>query len=181
MGRAGKLIERERKYRLSEADAHALEVVLRSRGAKERHEIQESIIFRDRASHLKKDTLLRLRTVDGRRELTYKGPKRMKGLDKWREELNVDIGEGPILEVLGAMGFRPAIRYRKDSYIFEYNGALVSVDRLNGLGCFCEIEVADLDRDLDAVASELGLDATQYESRGYPTMVSEAAKARTST
>lgn len=180
MGRAGKLIERERKYRLSEADARALEVTLRSRGAAERREIQESIILRDRESRPKKDTLLRLRTVDGHRELTYKGPKRVKGLDKVREELNVDIGDGPILEVLGAMGFRPAIRYRKDSHIFDYEGTLVSIDRLDGLGQFCEIEVADLDMDLDAVAAKLGLDPAWYEPRGYPTMAAEAAKARVS-
>ena len=178
MGRAGKLIERERKYRLTETAARALEASLRERGAKEHHEVQESIIFRDTASHLKKDTLLRLRTVDGRRELTFKGPKKMLGLDKWREELNVDIGDGPILEVLLEMGFRPAVRYRKDSRIFDYDEVIVSVDRLGALGVFCEIEVADLDHDLDAVALDLGFDPDQYEPRGYPTMASEAAKAR---
>lgn len=178
MGRAGKLIERERKYRLTDAAARALEATLRERGAKEHHEVQESIIFRDSDSRLKKDTLLRLRTVDGRRELTFKGPKKMLGLDKWREELNVDVGDGPILEVLLEMGFRPAVRYRKDSCIFDYDEVIVSVDRLSGLGAFCEIEVADLEHDLDAVAAELGLDPDEYEPRGYPTMAAEGARER---
>ena len=176
MGRKGRLIERERKYRLSDADARALEDKLRDAGAKSRHEIQESIIFKDRASHLRKDTILRMRTVDGRRELTFKGPKKVKGLDKWREELNVEIGEGPALEILDAMGFRPGTRYMKDSLIFEYKKALVSIDRLEGIGYFCEIEVDDLDRDLDKVAEELGLDPDRYEPRGYPTLAGVAVK-----
>lgn len=178
MGRIGKLIERERKYRLTEAEARALEARLRGGGATERHEIQESIIFRDRGSQLKKDTLLRMRTVAGKRELTFKGPKKTKGLDKWREELNVEIGEGPMLEVLDSIGFFPVIRYRKDSRIFEFEGVLVSVDRLNGLGTFCEIEVPDLDHDLDAVAKDLGLTEDRFEPRGYPTMAANAEKDR---
>ena len=177
MGRTGKLIERERKYRLSEQEARTLEMKLRDLGAKDRHEIQESIIFKDRASHMRKDTLLRLRTVDGKRELTFKGPKKLKGLDKWREELNLEVGDGPVLDILDAMGYRPGTKYRKDSRIFEYKGALVSVDRLAGLGCFCEIEVSDLDRNIDAIAAELALDPDRFEPRGYPTMAAEAARA----
>ena len=176
MGRIGKLIERERKYHLTEAEARALEEKLRIEGANERHEIQESIIFRDQDDRQKKDTILRLRTVDGKRELTFKGPKQTQGLDKWREELNVEIGDGPILDVLGSIGFRPVIRYRKDSRIFDFEGVLVSIDRLSGLGAFCEIEVPDLEHDLDAVAKDLGLDEARFEPRGYPTMAANAAK-----
>ena len=172
MGRFGKLIERERKYRLSEADARALETKLRADGATERREIQESIIFR--ADHLKKDTIVRLRTIGDQRELTFKGPKKVKGMDKVREELNAEIGEGPMVEILEEMGFRAVISYRKDSRIFEFEGVLVSVDRLNGIGTFCEIEVPDLDHDLDAVAKDLSLDESSFEPRGYPAMATEA-------
>ena len=178
MGRIGKLIERERKYRLTEAEARALETRLRGGGATERHEIQDSIIFRDREDRSKKDTILRLRTVDGKRELTFKGPKQTRGLDKYREELNVEVGEGPVVEVLDAIGYRPVIRYRKDSRIFEFEGVLVSIDRLNGLGAFCEIEVPDLEHDLDAVARDLGLQEESFEPRGYPTMAANAMKER---
>lgn len=172
MGRFGRLIERERKYRLSDADARALEVKLRSDGVTERREVQESIIFR--ADHLKKDTIVRLRTIGDQRELTFKGPKKVKGMDKVREELNVEIGEGPMAEILEELGFRPVIRYRKESRIFEFDGVLVSIDRLGGIGTFCEIEVSDLEHDLDAVATNLGLDESSFEPRGYPAMASEA-------
>jgi len=80
--------------------------------------------------------------------------------------------------VLLEMGFRPAVRYRKDSRIFDYDEVIVSVDRLSGLGAFCEIEIADLEHDLDAVAAELGLDPDEYEPRGYPTMAAEEARER---
>lgn len=78
--------------------------------------------------------------------------------------------------MLEALGLRPIIRYRKDSTIYSYRGALVSVDRLDGLGCFCEIEVADLESDLDAIANDLGLTADRFEPRGYPTLAAQAAR-----
>jgi adenylate cyclase class 2 len=172
------VIERERKYRLGEAEAARLRARLEEVGRFVREERQETIVLKDRASHLKKGAYLRFRTVDGRAELTHKGPKQAQGKDKWRIEHTLALGEGPALELLEKMGFRSNVRYVKDTAIFLYRSVLVSVDRIVGIGWFCEMETDDLEKDLDAIASSLELSDEAFESQGYPTIAAEAARER---
>ena len=166
----GSFIERERKYRLTEPLASALEAQLRREGKFIRHEVQHSVMLGGDEGRVHRGTQLRLRTVDGQTSLTFKGPKRVLGLDKARREVTVLIGEGPILEILAGVGLLPTVRYIKDSLIFKYKRVLVSVDRLKGLGVFCEIECHDMTTDLDAIARSLDLSEDAYEPRGYPTL-----------
>jgi adenylate cyclase class 2 len=173
------VIERERKYKLGQAAAGRLRARLDEVGRFVREERQDTIVLEDRASHLKKGSYLRFRTVEGRAELTHKGPKQALGKDKWRLEHTVALGDGPALELLEKMGFRPNTRYVKDTAIFLYRGVLVSVDRIIGIGWFCEMETDDLEKDLDAVAAALELDDDAFETRGYPTIATEAAREKT--
>lgn len=176
MGKIGRTIERERKYRLSQDEAARLRAELRRVGTHERTENQENVLLVDRATRMKKGTLLRVRTVDGKRELTFKAKKRLggDGMDKTRDEYTVAIGEGPLDEICGALGLVPGLRYLKESAIFSFKGVIVSVDRVPDVGWFCEIEADDLTSDLGAVAAELGLTDEQFEPRGYPSMAAEA-------
>ena len=170
------MIERERKYRLTEGGASRLRARLEQNARLLREERQETTVLKDRASHLKKGAYLRLRTVDGRAELTHKGPKQAQGKDKWRLEHTIALGEGPALELLERMGFRANTRYVKDTAIFLYRSVVVSVDRIVGIGWFCELETDDLDKDLDAIATSLDLYDEDLEPRGYPTIAAEAAR-----
>lgn len=172
------MIERERKYRLDDNAARRLRARLEQVGRFVREERQETIVLKDRASHLKKGAYVRFRSVDGKGELTHKGPKQMQGKDKWRFEHTVALGDGPTLELLAKMGFRANTRYVKDTAIFHYRSVLVSVDRIAGIGWFCEIESDDLEKDLDAVAVSLDLKDDDFESRGYPTIAAEADRER---
>lgn len=177
MGKIGRTIERERKYRLTQEEAARLRAELRRLGTHERTENQENVLLNDRATRLRKGTLLRVRTVDGRRELTFKGKKRQDGpggLDKTRDEFTVGIGDGPLEEILDALGLAPGLRYLKESAIFSFKGVIVSVDRVPDVGWFCEIEADDLTSDLGAIADQLGLTPDRFEPRGYPSMAAEA-------
>jgi len=174
VGKIGRTIERERKYRLTQDEAARLRAELRRIGTQERLENQENVLLLDRATRLKKGTLLRIRTVDGQRELTFKAKKRQDGLDKTRDEFTVEIGPGSLDEILIALGLTPGLRYLKESAIFTYKGVTVSVDRVPDVGWFCEIEADELTTDLGAVADALGLTAEQFEPRGYPSMAAEA-------
>jgi adenylate cyclase class 2 len=174
------VIERERKYRLSETEAGRLRARLEQSGRLVRAERQETTVLKDRASHLKKGAYLRLRTVDGRAELTHKGPKQAQGKDKWRLEHTLALGDGPALELLERMGFRANTQYVKETAIFLFRGVLASVDQLEGIGWFCEIETSDLEKDLDAVADALGLRDEDLEPRGYPAIAAESAREKIS-
>lgn len=172
------MIERERKYRLTPGDAAALEAKLETIARPLGRQRQDTVVFSDRVGVLPKGSLIRYREVDGRRELTVKGKKTQSGLDKTRFEWNVELGDGPIFELLGALRLVPLIRYVKEANRYELGGLLVSVDRLGELGVFCEIEAHDTTTDIDAAATALGLDRDWFEPRGYPSIAAAAAAMR---
>ncbi|MDP9281652.1 MAG: CYTH domain-containing protein [Chloroflexota bacterium] len=168
------MLERERKYRLSIDESARLTALLEREGVLERCEIQDNVRYAERTgSGARVD--LRLRTVAGRQELTLKGPRLEGGPSKVREELNVAVSGdvGPFLE---ALGFAPALTYRKRTSIYTIGGATVSVDDVEGLGLFCEVEATD-DDVIEVVARRLSLDATALEQRGYARLVKDARDA----
>lgn len=173
MGHAAGVIERERKYRVSDEDAARIAAFLRTNGKLVVREVQRNVIFRDRATRLRKGTYLRLREATGKRELTFKGKKSQQGLDRSRLELTVALGDGPLLELLDAIGLEPQLTYVKETEIWLIDGVHVSLDRLEGIGRFCELEAYDEEADLGAVAAALGLLKDAYEPRGYRTLAAE--------
>ncbi|MCC6003414.1 MAG: class IV adenylate cyclase [Thermofilum sp.] len=108
------------------------------------------------------DEALRLRensSKSGRSvELTYKGP-RGRGWAKERVEISsrlVDSGE--MQSILEVLGFKPIARLVKHREFYTFRGVEVSIDYVEGLGYFVELE----DRGggmkaLREVASLLGL------------------------
>ncbi|MBX9624976.1 MAG: class IV adenylate cyclase [Gemmataceae bacterium] len=126
----------------------------------------------------------RLRRVNGRNFLTYKGPKH-PGAVKTRTEIEVPIGAGAedpadALRLLGCLGYRPVavVRKTRRPFAVEVDGWPVTVclDEVDGLGPFVEVEVlADEGRAdeaqavVRAVAADLGL--TDLEPRSYLTLV----------
>jgi adenylate cyclase class 2 len=88
------------------------------------------------------DEALRLRIADGRVELTYKGPKRVHGGVKEREELTARVEDGAYMaRILERLGFKPVATVRKRRLYYSIEGlAVVSLDTVEGLGCFVEIE-----------------------------------------
>lgn len=172
------MIERERKYRLSDEDASRLRGFLSEKALLVVRETQENIIFRDRATRLRKGTYLRLRSAGTRRELTFKGKKELKGLDKCRLELTVALGDGPLLELLDAIGLEPSLSYTKETEIWSLSGVHVSLDDVAGIGRFCELEAHDDSADLQAIADLLELRREAFEPRGYRTLAAEQLLAR---
>jgi adenylate cyclase, class 2 len=124
------------------------------------------------------DEALRLRTVKGtttRQVLTYKGPRR-SGPTRVREEIEVDC-EGAMDRVLDALSFRLAGMVRKHRTLYRLDDLTVTLDDVDDLGDFVEIEgiaqdEASVDgsrsRVLDLVA-RLGLGPE--ERRSYLEMV----------
>lgn len=87
------------------------------------------------------DEALRLRYAGGGAVLTYKGPKMKEYLLKAREELNTGVGSGSGTElILERLGFTRVAEVEKWREYYTYKGALVSLDEVQGLGNFIEIE-----------------------------------------
>lgn len=114
------------------------------------------------------DEALRLRQgppgSDGRQrfELTYKGP-RGAGAYKARQELTVHLADDPT-PLLAALGFRPSVRLRKTRQRFRLAALEVTLDHVEGLGWFAEVEALGVGGDersaeaaVQAALRELGL------------------------
>jgi adenylate cyclase class 2 len=110
------------------------------------------------------DEALRVRYVNNAAVVTYKGAK-LKNLGlKAREELNTAVESGEIFEqILSRLGFIRTAGVGKWRETYTLGPATISLDDVEGLGTFIEIEViADGARDtilseIDRVKKELGI------------------------
>jgi len=162
------VLEAEVKLALSPAEARALGDRLAEAGAQLLGEhMQTDVYFRHPVRDLaSSDEALRLR-VDGERLLvTYKGPK-LDPPRKTREEIEfpllTDLAHAKAL--LERLGFTSAATVRKRRREFRlpgepggHDGVVVSLDQVDELGCFCEIEVqtATVEHGRSVLANALG-------------------------
>jgi len=131
------------------------------------------------------DEALRLRRAGGTVELTYKGPKRLVGGSKAREEVTVrvDPGEAERLDrLLDRLGFRRAARVAKRREYYRLGSVSVSLDEVEGLGCFVEIEyrggggVEEASRSIEEAAERLGLRGKPRVYKSYLELLLERSR-----
>lgn len=110
------------------------------------------------------DEALRLRYEGDRCTVTYKGPKLIGTGSKTREEFNVAVESGEIMEeILGRLGFRRFAEVRKHREEFALGTAHVALDVVEGLGHFVEIEVmaheqgGDAEERIERIKGDLGI------------------------
>ncbi|HXX55640.1 MAG TPA: class IV adenylate cyclase [Methanoregula sp.] len=119
-------------------------------GSAREHDVYYNAPHRDFA---RTDEAVRVRYTDDHAVVTYKGPKiRSSGL-KAREELNTAVESGPVFEVmLDRLGFTRTAEVNKQRENFRYARASVSLDKVEELGTFVEIEVMAEDGGPEATA-----------------------------
>ncbi len=88
----------------------------------------------------KTDEALRIRNLDGRAVLTYKGPK-LDSVSKTRKEFETVVDEKNTTEILHALGFSEAGAVRKRREVFRAGDITVCLDSVEGLGEFLEVEI----------------------------------------
>lgn len=120
------------------------------------------------------DEALRIRVVNGRTVLTYKGP-RLRASAKTRAELEVPAGDFDTMKkILEHLGFILTMEIRKVRELYRYSGITVCIDRVEGLDTYIELEIKTADRaqaehDLTEFASRMGLH--DFEKRSYLEML----------
>ena len=141
----------------------------------------------------KTDEALRLRTINGTCELTYKG-KRLDGVSKTRPEYNTPADEYNMTRILEALGFYLSGKVEKTRYVYHYShemyGDLIfCFDDVSGPGEFLEIEVGlddnagteEIDKAADrifGVMSRLGLSKADSIRSSYLELVMQAASGK---
>lgn len=87
------------------------------------------------------DEALRIRISSEGSALTYKGPKIGNLIDKTREEISVHIND--LIKtriILEKLGFQEVEKVSKKRILFQFNDLIISVDFVENLGEFIEIE-----------------------------------------
>ena len=113
MARMG--IETEVKIKIESADDFIGRVLSQGADRVSERSFEDNILFDFPDGRLRTaQCILRVRFVDGRGVLTYKGVPRAEGIFKSREELETAI-EDPetAIEILGRIGMRQGFRYQK--------------------------------------------------------------------
>ncbi len=133
------------------------------------------------------DEALRIRRIGSANFVTYKGPKR-DTQTKTRTEIEVPLAEGAataeaFAKLLTHLGYRPVAVVQKQRRIYHLERGTfsleVSLDQVQGLGHFVEIEILapkerleDARRVVQELATALGL--TTSERRSYLELLLEA-------
>ena len=114
------------------------------------------------------DEALRIRDDGRSKTMHYKGP-RLGGGAKSREEIAVPLADdAAMVAVLERLGFRTEYMVRKQRETFILRDCEVSLDSVDGLGSFIEIEYIGADdigeRAVSDVASLLGIEGCEKRS-----------------
>jgi adenylate cyclase class 2 len=130
------------------------------------------------------DEALRLRRIGPANRVTYKGPKRAAQA-KVRTEIEVALADGDtpaqdFLRILEHLGYRPVavVRKHRRSYHLHREGyALeISLDEVDGLGRFAEVEILAPEEEMERATAVLqrmaaDLELATSERRSYLEML----------
>jgi adenylate cyclase class 2 len=131
------------------------------------------------------DEAVRVRYTDDRAVVTYKGPKIKKYGLKAREELNFGVESGPDFEtMLDRLGFTKTADVNKWRETYRFDGATISLDAVDELGTFAEIEIMvgneenNPTKQIGKIAHEIGADGEPILESYLELLLSRRSAAR---
>lgn len=141
-------IEREIKIKLISPRLEELEKLINSKYQFLNEEHQIDIYYNSPIRDFKKtDEALRLRLVNGKAEITYKGPK-LSSQSKSREEITVKIDDLKLMDlILQRLGFIKVLQVEKVRKNYKTDKFTISLDKVSELGEFVEIEGIDINEE----------------------------------
>ncbi len=135
---------------------------------------QDDLYFTDTTKYETfKDTfVLRIRRAGKKAFLTFKGSTGKQGV---YEEYETEVLDLDALDtMLQKSGFEKFLEIRKHRVIYEFEGAEINLDEVEGLGKFVEIEVIaeeNADAKLIEMTEKLGLSGNESTRLGYVTLL----------
>ena len=135
------MIEVEVKAKINSFEE--MEEKLESLGAKKsKTEFQEDIYFASPiVDFAQTDEALRIRTTDSNTFITYKGPK-LNNKAKTRKEVEMEIENAEkAKDIFEEIGFKEVRTVRKNRQYYKYENFEISLDDVEGLSPYMEIEI----------------------------------------
>lgn len=166
------MLEVELKVKIASLDPVREALVLRKAsflGRVHEHDIYYNAPHRDFGVT---DEAVRVRYTDERAVVTYKGPKIKKYGLKAREELNFGVESGPDFEtMLDRLGFTKTTEVNKWRETYRMDGAAISLDSVDELGTFAEIEIIVGNEECNPTG-QIGRIAKEIGADGEPILAS---------
>lgn len=173
------MIEVEFKFQVPKKDfVKAMSKLILSNEVQEKRIFIDDLYFQHPSKNFKDtDEALRLRKIEDKAIITYKGPKLSK-ISKTREELEMSVEDyNKAEDILVKLGFKPLLHVKKErtTFIPRY-GMKISFDIVEGLGTFieAEMEIDDPDRIktyekkiLDYIYNTLGIKNAKSIRKSY--------------
>lgn len=133
------MLELEMKAKIDNYTKGRINQILRLAGFIE-EKYEKDVYFSSPIKDFKEtDEALRIRYSGGKSILTYKGPKLDK-ISKSREEFE-SVVSGEIEEILSRLGYKKVLTVRKKRKIYQYKDYLISIDDVEDLGEYIEVEL----------------------------------------
>ncbi|NYT03569.1 MAG: class IV adenylate cyclase [Candidatus Methanofastidiosa archaeon] len=133
------MLELEMKAKIDKYTRGRIDQILRMAEFLEER-IEDDVYFSSPIRDFKEtDEALRIRYSGDKCILTYKGPKLDK-ISKSREEYEAFVS-GEIEEILHKLGFKKVLSVRKKRKIYFYKDFTLSIDDVEELGEFLEVEL----------------------------------------
>ena len=158
------MLEIELKVRISSLDPvrrQLLRLNARFCGRIHEHDIYYNAPHRDFGIT---DEAIRVRYSDDHAVVTYKGAKIKTSVLKAREELNTAVESGEIFEqILDRLGFRKTAEVNKWRENYKLGNMAISLDSVDELGTFAEIEImaenddSDASAQIEKISKEIGI------------------------
>lgn len=134
---------------------------------------EDNWVFDRNGELLSEGRILRLRTDGNRARLTLKGPVRLEGNLKVREEREIEVGNADETRaLLENLGYEAVRRYQKMREEWQLGGVTIALDH-TPIGDFAEFE----GEGAETVARRCGFDAEKGEKRSYLRLYEDYVKA----
>lgn len=124
------------------------------------------------------DEALRIRSVNDRQVLTYKG-KKLDNTTKSREEIQTHVEAEAMIQILERLGFKETARVQKVRDVFKVGDITLCLDEMDSLGQFIEFEIisdADMEESkkrIFAMMEKFGLKPEDSIRKSYLELVME--------
>jgi adenylate cyclase class 2 len=169
---AGLMLEIELKVRIFPLDPVRKKLIEHKAqfcGRVHEHDVYYNAPYRDFSVT---DEAVRIRYTDDHAVVTYKGAKiKTSGL-KAREELNIAVDSGEIFEkMLDRLGFSKTAELNKWRENYRLGNVSISLDTVDELGTFVEIEVM-ADRDDTKASAQIKKISKEIGIQGEPILTS---------
>ncbi len=150
--------------------------ILAQNASLEKERYMEDNILYDDPTHVlsKKNCALRLRTINKKTFLTFKGPEQKSRKFKIRQEYQTQVKNGKDLKkILHSLGLVPMFHYRKHRTVYRQRKLKICLDELS-IGNFLELEGKQTD--IVHFAKALGFSKKEFIKEDYVQLLKDAEK-----